>query len=258
MEYRGTTCLVTGASSGIGVEFATRFAERGADVVLVARRRDRLEELADRLSAAYGVQAVPLACDLAEPGAAGRLVAELDDAGIQVDTLVNNAGFSTFGPLIESDPGRESDQVAVNVAAVVDLTRHLLPGLVASGRGALVNLASIAAYQPLPVQAVYGASKAFVLSFTEALAYETRGTGLRVLALCPGPVDTEFFDVSDHRAAGGRHRQNPVELVDAALRSLDRRRTPPSVIPGTWNRVQSVIMQRLPRRWALELAGRRG
>lgn len=176
MTYRGTTALITGASAGLGVEYARQWAERGADVVLVARRVDRLKELAADLERRYGVTARPIAADLARPGAAAALRAELDGLGVPVHTLVNNAGFGTHGPFAGEDPARISEMIQLNVLAVTELTREFLPGLTADGRGALVTVASAAAYQPTPAMAVYGATKAFVLNFTEAVAYETRAS----------------------------------------------------------------------------------
>src|SRR4249920_2619113 len=185
-RYRGTNVIITGASSGLGAEFAARFAARGAGVVLVARREDRLRDLAQKLEREHDVSAVPLALDLGRPDAAAQLRGMLDERGIRVHSLLNNAGFGTKGAFIDSDPERMQQMVALNIATLVSLTREFLPDLVASGDGVLVNLASTAAYQPVPSMAVYAASKAFVLSFTESIAYETRGTGLGVLALSPG------------------------------------------------------------------------
>lgn len=186
MTYRGTVALITGASAGLGVEFARQWAERGADVVLVARRLDRLEELARDLEKRHGIRATPIAADLALPGAGAALHAELEARGIRIQTLINNAGFGSHGPFLEQDPAQIDRMIQLNVAAVAGLTRAFLPDLAADGRGALVTLASTAAYQPTPAMAVYGATKAFVLSLTEAIAFETRASSLRVLAVSPG------------------------------------------------------------------------
>jgi short-subunit dehydrogenase len=256
MTYRGTTALITGASSGIGEEFAARFAERGADVVLVARREERLRTLAAELESRYGVAATPLAHDLAAPGAAAALRAELDARGIRVDTLIGNAGFGARGVFAETDPARLDAMIQLNVAALTAITREFLPDLIASGRGALVNIASVVAYQPTPHMAVYGATKAFVLSFTEAIAYETRNTGLRVLALSPGSTATEFFEIAGAEEIAGRGMQSPAQVVDTALRSLDRRRTPPSVVSGAANAIAATLAGIVPRRVALGASGR--
>ncbi|MFJ3722900.1 SDR family NAD(P)-dependent oxidoreductase [Streptomyces sp. NPDC090045] len=256
MTYRGTTALITGASAGLGVEFARQWAERGADVVLVARRVDRLEELAADLERRYGVKARPIAADLARPGAAAALRAELDALGIPVHTLINNAGFGSHGPFAAEDPARISEMIQLNVLAVTELTREFLPALTADGRGALVTVASAAAYQPTPAMAVYGATKAFVLNFTEAVAYETRTSPLRVLAVSPGPVRTEFFDVVGSRDAAVGRMATPEQVVTAARRALDRGRTPASIVVGLGNRLSATASALAPRRLALTVAGR--
>lgn len=255
-QYRGSTVVITGASSGLGAEFARRFAERGADVVLVARRADRLQELAAGLEREYGVRAHPVPLDLGRPDAPDRLRDWLDRNGVRVDGLVNNAGFGTKGGFADSDPARELEQIALNVTALVALTRELLPELIASGRGVLVNLASTAAYQPCPQMAVYGATKAFVLSFTEALAAEARGSGLRVLSVAPGPTRTEFFDVLGDRSAAVGRFQTPAQVVSTTLRALDRRRTPASVVSGVANAVTARAAGLLPRRLVLAISDR--
>ncbi|MER7764859.1 SDR family oxidoreductase [Streptomyces sp. NPDC097619] len=256
MTYRGTTALITGASSGLGAEFARQWAARGADVVLVARRADRLEELAGDLNERYGTTAHVLAADLAAPGAAAALRSALDSRGLSVQTLVNNAGFGSHGPLAAQDPDRIGEMIRLNVTAVAELTRAFLPALTADGRGALVTVASAAAYQPTPSMAVYGATKAFVLSFTEAVAYETRHTPLRVLAVSPGPVRTEFFDVVGSRDAAVGRMAGPEQVVAAALRALDRRSTPPSIVAGLGNRLSAMAAGLAPRRLSLAVAGR--
>lgn len=253
MDHRGTTALITGASSGLGEQFATDLAARGADLVLVARRGDRLEALAARLRAAHGTRVLPLATDLARPDAVPELVAALTEHRAAVTTLVNCAGFGLTAPFLRASRGTSADQVALNVTTVVELTRSLLPGLVASGRGALVNVASLAGHQPAPGMAVYGATKAFVLSFTEALAVELRSTGVRVLCLSPGSTRTEFYTVSGTSDRGARF-QSPEQVVATALRALDRRRTPASVVSGRANRVLAATSRVLPRRLVLTLA----
>jgi short-subunit dehydrogenase len=254
--YRGTTALITGASAGLGTEFATRFAQRGADVVLVARREERLRALADELERAHGVTATVIGLDLASPDAAARLRRELDDRGIRVHSLVNNAGFGMKGGFAEADAARIAEMVQLNVSALVGISREFLPELVAEGRGVLVNIASTGAYQPCPNMAVYGATKAFVLSFTEALAYETKDSGLGVLALSPGATRTEFFDVvGTADAAVGRY-QTPEQVVSLAFRELDRGDTPPSVVSGRANAVTAKLVGFMPRRLALSISGR--
>ncbi|HEX5858489.1 MAG TPA: SDR family oxidoreductase [Microbacterium sp.] len=254
MTYRGTTALITGASSGLGAEFATRLAERGADVVLVARREDRLRELAGRLERDHKVTATVVPLDLTAPGAARTVRAALGGRGIQ--TLVNNAGFGIRGAFVDEDPARIESMLQLNVMALTALTREFLPDLIRTGTGALVNIASTAAYQPCPNMAVYGASKAFVLSLTEAIAHETRDTGLSVLALSPGATSTEFFEVVGTPDAAVGNFQTSAQVVATALRALDRKDTPPSVISGIKNRTLATLGGLVPRRLSLAAAGR--
>ncbi|ROR80091.1 hypothetical protein SAMN06295974_1987 [Plantibacter flavus] len=243
------TVLITGASSGIGAAFARAFAARGSDLVLVARRRDRLDALAGELQAAHGVRVLPLAQDLSEPAAVNRITEALAEADIRITGLVNNAGFGTFGPFLQDDPGHLVLEIAVDVSAPVQLSAALLPALVAAGSGFLINVASMAAYTPTPRMAVYGASKAFVLSFTEALWAETRGTGVTVFALSPGATSTEFNAVvgTEDATAGARMR-TPEDVVATALVHLARRNPGPSVIDGRVNRVSSGLSRVMSRR----------
>jgi short-subunit dehydrogenase len=199
-----TTALVTGASSGIGAEIAKELARRGHSVVLVARRKPQLNALADELSAQYGVRAQTISCDLGKPAARGRLPGQVADLGLEVSILINNAGFATGGPFHTSDPERELEQVRVLVEAVVGLTRAFLPSMVQRRRGAILNVSSTAAMQPLPHAAGYSAAKAYVLSFSEAIHQEVAGLGVTVTALCPGPVETDFWKGADWQVAGGR------------------------------------------------------
>ncbi|WP_330349200.1 SDR family NAD(P)-dependent oxidoreductase [Streptomyces sp. NBC_00582] len=257
VDYRGQTTLITGAGSGIGAEFARQLAARGSDLVLVGRRRERLEALAGELVPTYGVEAVALPFDLAQPLAGEALAAEVERRGLAVTSLVNNAGFGTYGPFHREDSERLRAEIAVDVTAVVDLSRAFIERLRSAGRGVLVNVASMAAYQPDPHMAVYGATKAFVLSFTEALWYESRGTGLRVIALSPGATRTEFFDVvGTLDAAGGTRLSEPADVVRDALRALDRRNPPPSVISGRLNRAMTVAGRLVSRRRMVRTMGR--
>lgn len=240
VDFGKQTVLVTGASSGIGKEFSRRLAERGSGLVLVARRKERLEELAEWLRAAHGVPVHVLAADLTQPGIGARLAEDVARLGVTVTSVVNNAGFATYGPFHDEDPERLRQEIALDVTAVVEITRAFLGSLRARGDGFLVNVASMAAHQASPFMSVYGATKAFVLSFTEGLWVEARGTGLRVMALSPGATRTEFFDVvGTEDAAGGTRLQTADQVVIAALRALDRRTTPPSVIVGRLNRLMA-------------------
>ncbi|KGH44925.1 oxidoreductase [Modestobacter caceresii] len=253
VDWAGQTTLVTGASAGIGAEFARQLAARGSDLVLVARRADRLTALAAELTAASGVRVDVVPLDLGRPAAGRALAAEVDRRGIAVTSVVNCAGFGTHGPFHSEDADRLAEMVAVDVTALVDVSRAFVDRLRAS-TGVLVNVASMAAYLPAPDMAVYAAAKAFVLSFTEALWAESRDSGLRVLVLSPGATDTEFFDVVGNDAAdGGRGRQSPQEVVATAFRALDRRNPPPSMAVGRANRASVRAVRLLTRRRAVLL-----
>jgi hypothetical protein len=199
-----SAALITGASAGIGAEIARELARRGHGVVLVARRKQRLNELAEELASEYGVRAETIASDLCKPASRSRIPGRITELGLDVDILVNNAGFATGGPFAESDPGRELEQVQVLVEAVVALTSAFLPGMVKRRSGAILNVASTAAMQPLPYAAGYSAAKAYVLTFSEAIHQEVSGQGVTVTALAPGPVETEFWDIADWQVGGGR------------------------------------------------------
>jgi len=254
MEFKGSRALVTGASSGMGEVFARELARRGADLVLAARSRGKLESLAGELRESAHVSVHVEAVDLAEQGAGLALAARLGEQDLAIDMLINNAGFGLFGPLHEADAQRIAQAVQLNVAALTELTCALLPGMRARDRGAIVNVASTAAFQPVPYMAVYGATKAYVLSFTEALWAETRGTGVRVTALCPGATDTAFFDTASENALIGR-RMAPEQVVTAAFSALDRRRS--TVVPGLGNRLLAGSTRLASRQAVARLAERR-
>jgi uncharacterized protein len=257
VTYSNQTVLVTGASSGIGRCFAEALAARRADLVLVARRADRLDDLAGELRGRHGVEVTVIPADLSDPGAAPTLAAETAARGITVTSLINNAGFGTFGPFTDEHPDRLTREIAVDVSAPVRLSHAFLPPMLAAGHGFLINVASMAAYTPTPRMAVYGASKAFVLSFTEALWAELRGTGLTVFALSPGATSTEFNSVvgTDDATAGATMR-TPADVVGTALRHLDRRRPGPSVIDGRFNRVAAATGRLATRRMTATLMAR--
>jgi short-subunit dehydrogenase len=253
MNFEGSCALVTGASSGIGEMFARELVERGANLVLVARSQDKLEALAEQLRDRSGVSVDALACDLSEPGAGAVLAARLAERGVRIDVLVNSAGFGLFGQLHEADTARTSQQVQLNVTALTELTCALLPQMCARNCGTIVNVASTAAFQPLPYMAVYAATKAYVLSFTEALWAETRGTAVRVTAICPGATDTAFFDTASEHASVGR-RMAPEQVVAAAFSALERRRC--SVIPGVRNRLLAAAPRLTPRQTVVRISER--
>ena len=254
IDYRNQTTIVTGASSGLGAEFARQLAARGSDLVLVARRADRLEALADELRHAHGVSVTVIARDLGLPDAGRALRTELESRGIHATGLVNNAGFGTHNAFSDEDPDRLQDMIALNVGALVDLSRAFIDSLTAADNGVLINVASLLGFQPTPYLAVYGATKAFVLNFTEALWEETRGTGLRVLAVCPGAMETEFYDAAGSQSADyGAKRATPQDVVRIALTTLDRHSAPPSVI--TNGRPIALASKVLPRRRVVRFMG---
>ena len=205
-----SAALVTGASAGIGAEIARELAARGHNLILVARRRERLRELAAELSESHGVRAESLSCDLAKPTSRGRLPGQAERLGLAVEVLVNNAGFATGGPFHDSDPERELQQVRLDVEAVVALTSMFVPGMVERGRGAILNVASTAGMQPMPYSAGYAAAKAYVLSFSEALHYELEPKGVTVTALAPGPVSTDFWETAGWQTTGGQRFEQAV------------------------------------------------
>ena len=186
------TAMVTGASSGIGEELARIHAERGGDLILVARRTDRLESLKEELEPAFGIKAEVITQDLAIKGAASELVSEVGARGLTVDYLINNAGFGAHGLFHEREWQVHEDMIQVNIMALSELTRLVLPGMISRKQGRILNIASHAGFLPGPLQAVYYASKAYVISFSEAIANELIGTGVTVTALCPGGTETEF------------------------------------------------------------------
>jgi short-subunit dehydrogenase len=251
------TCIVTGASSGIGVELARLLAARGHGVTLVARREDRLVALAEELAAAHGIRAEVVATDLTDEAARTRLVDTVAERGLTVDVLVNNAGLSTTGPVASSTVADELRMVRTDVEAVVHLCSAVVPGMVERGRGAVLNVASMAAFQPLPGQAGYAGAKAFVLSYTRAMAQELRGSGVTATALCPGPVETEFaaaagFDEAE--AAGSLPRVMWVSAPEVALAGIEgMERGRDVVIPGTVNRVAAGFAHLVPRRVLLPI-----
>ena len=250
------TALVTGASSGIGLEFAKLLAREGHDLVLVARRREALEELARELAVKHGVAVRVIAKDLAVPDSAAEISGELQAERI-VDILVNNAGLGLHGRFWETDLDRQIETIRVNVEALTALTGRFLPGMVARGRGRIVNLASTAAFQPGPYMAVYYATKAYVLSFSEALAQELSDTEVSVTALCPGPTVTEF------QAAAGLEDtflfKGPMRMDAAKVARLGwaaAKRGKRVVIPGLANKLLKETVRFSPRRLVLAVAGR--
>lgn len=252
MDVLGKTALVTGASNGIGEHLARQVAARGADLVLVARRGDRLAALREQILREHQERTVTvLTADLAVAGAVDDLAAQIKAAGVTVDLLMNNAGVGSHDRFVDEDPAALARQIQLNVGSLVALTAEFLPGMVARDFGAVVNVASTAAFQPVPTMAVYGATKAFVLSFTEALWGETRGTGVRVITLCPGATDTAFFDNTGKEFLTG-NRQTPAEVAKTALDALNG--SSPTVVSGLFNRLASTGYRFLPRAVMIRLS----
>lgn len=225
--------LITGASSGIGEAFARRLAEEKHNLVLVARTEEKLAALCDELMLQHGITAHYVAIDLNDYQADKRLFKETVNHGLQIDWLINNAGFGSMGPFADLDLEREMDMVGLNVMALVALTHRYLGLMVEEGEGTIINVSSTTSFQPLPFIATYAATKAFVTSFSEAIAEEYRPYGIRILALCPGGTDTNFFNASkiDEQVRMST-MQTPEEVVETALRALEKGRT--TVVSG-WN-----------------------
>ena len=254
------TCLVTGASSGIGQEIAGLLAARGLGITLVARTESKLRTLADLLVARHGVRVEVLATDLADAGARAGLPARVEALGLSVNVLVNNAGFSTLGPVYRSDPDRELAMIRTDVEAVVHLCSLFTPGMVERRSGCILNVASTAAFQPVPGQAGYGASKAFVLSYSHAIREELRSHGVSVTALCPGPVATGFAEaagIDPEEMAGAMPKVFwvPVaEVAEVGVRGMDDNRA--VAIPGLPNKVSAAFGWLSPRRVLLPVVAR--
>jgi uncharacterized protein len=250
------TVLITGASAGIGLELAKLFAADKSDLVLVARRMEKLDALAAELQRDCGIQARGLAFDLSDPQSPRAIFDALTAEGVTVGVVVNNAGFGAVGPVADLPLERQRDMVQVNVAALTELTRLFLPGMIERRSGGILNVASTAAFQPGPLMAVYYATKAYVLSFSEALAEEILGTGVRVTCLAPGPTATEFAAV-----AGTEHkllfRLGTMDARTAALagyRGFRRGRT--LVIPGLKNKLGAFAVRLAPRAWVRKVVKR--
>jgi short-subunit dehydrogenase len=252
------TALVTGASSGIGAAIAAELASRGFSLILVARREERLLSLATELSSEHGIDVEVIAADLADEGGRDRLQQELGGRGRAVEVLVNNAGFGHQADFARSPRERMVEMVRVNVEAVVDLTSRFIGPMVDRGRGSVINISSTAAFQPLPGSAVYAASKSFVLSFSEAIRTELRGTGVTVTAVCPGPAKTEFTEVA---GVGGVEERTPgavwTSVEEIARQAVDgAKRDKRVVVPGMLNRASAIAGQHSPRAVVLPLISR--
>ena len=244
-----STAVVTGASSGIGADIARELADRGHGVTLVARREDRLIALAEEIESKRHVRTDVIASDLSDKAARERLVEEVRARGRKVAVLVNNAGFGSAGQFQDLDLDGELRMVRTNVEAVVHLCGEYVPAMVERGEGAVLNVASTAAFQPLPRQSTYSASKAFVLAFTESLSSDLKGTGVTATALCPGPVKTEFTEQHEGFDAAASTPDfiwmSAEECARVAIKGLERGKR--VVVPGVGNRIGTLAGQHAPR-----------
>lgn len=241
--------LVTGASGGIGEAIAREFAKRGYDLVLVARSEDKLRRIGEELHSAHGANAHVITADLALPGAGSAMAAQLRSDGLDIDVLVNNAGFADFGEFRTADLAKTMAMISLNIATLTELTRELLPAMVARRRGCLLNVASTAAFMPGPLMAVYYATKAYVLSFSEAIHEELRGTGVTVTALCPGPTESGFqaaAAMEDSKLVKGRKIMSAEKVAEIGVGAALRGR--PVAMTGLKHALQAITPKFLPRR----------
>ncbi len=255
MELKGKTALVTGASSGLGSCFAEQLARRGVNLVITARRAERLEKLAGELSDRHGVQVSCLPLDLAEPGAAKRLFDQTEGAGRPIDILINNAGFASFGPFSRQSWETVNKLILVDILALTELTHRFIQAMVPRKRGHILNVASFAAYMPVPGHAVYASAKTYVRNFTEALAHEIRKTRVRACCLCPGSTATEFWEVAGQKRPPFLIRatmSSPEKVARIGLKALFRRRR--NVVSGFLNKLVVWLTRFSPRRFAVRLA----
>jgi short-subunit dehydrogenase len=242
-SYSGKTALITGASSGIGEAIAQLLAARGMNLLLVARSEDKMAALAQALSGQYGIRAEFVPINLCREDAAQAVYRRTQALGMRVDLLVNNAGMGTYGSFETLAPSQEHEEIQLNVAALVDLTHTFVPEMVEKQAGGVINVASLAAFQPLPYQTVYGATKAFILSFSLALWAEYRKTGVRIVALCPGATATNFFaEMGDVPLMNKRRSSRAAAMT--GLRALERGR--PYVVDGRRNAFTAQITHRTP------------
>lgn len=247
------TTLITGASSGIGEAFARALATRGHNLLLVARSEDKLITLCSELGRIRSIHCQYVALDLLKPEAPARLFEETEKRGLDIDLLINNAGFGSMGDFASLELERELNIIDLNVRSLVDMTHRFLQPMRARKSGAIINVASTAGFQPVPYMATYSATKAFVLSFSEALWEENRAHGIEVMALCPGVTETGFFEASQMDKPPARTVQTAEEVVEVALRGLSRRKS--SIISGWPNRLMVALERFLPRSVVVKTVG---
>lgn len=248
------TTLITGASSGIGEVFARKLAARGHNVLLVARSEDKLITLCNELGRSNSIRAQYVALDLSQPESPARLFEEAERRSLQVDMLINNAGFGSMDEFAKLDLSRELNMIDLNIKSLVDLTYRFIQPMLERKEGTIINVASTAAFQPVPYMATYAATKAFVLSFSEALWEENRSHGIKVMALCPGVTDTNFFEAARGQKPPARVSQTPEDVVDTALRGLARGRS--HIISGWTNFLMTQSERLAPRSLITRVAGR--
>jgi short-subunit dehydrogenase len=248
------TTLITGASSGIGEVFARKLAARGRNVLLVARSEEKLITLCNELGRSSSIRAQYVALDLSRPESPANLFEEATKRGLSVDMLINNAGFGSMGEFGKLDLARELNMIDLNIKSLVELTYRFLPPMIERRQGTIINVASTAAFQPVPFMATYAATKAFVLSFSEALWEENRPHGIKVIALCPGVTDTNFFEAAHGHKPPARVAQTPEEVVDTALRGVERSKS--HIISGWTNFLMTQSERFVPRSLVIRLAGR--
>ena len=253
-----STALVTGASSGIGVEIARALAARGHGVTLAARRDQPLRRLAAELTTEHSIRAEAIAADLAEASDRDRLAAAIEALGLSVEILVNNAGVGSYGSFSSLSREAELAMVRLNVEAVTDLQARYLPAMVERGRGAVINISSTSAFQPMPGMATYAASKAFVLNQGEALHQELKGSGVTVTTVCPGPIQTDFAETSGTDSVGDDLPEmfwmSPEELAEDAIEAAEQGKR--GIVPGGFNRAGSLLGRWTPRTAVLPLVDR--
>ena len=251
-DYKGSWALVTGASKGLGAAFAKALAQRGANLVLVARSTDELEALSAALSETYKTRNTILSVDLTDPSAPKRIADEINRLGVPIDLLVNNAGFGLTDEFLSHDPQQESNEIEVNIKALVALTHHFGNAMAARRKGGIINVASNASFQPLPYMATYAATKAFVLHFSEAIHHELAGKGVHVMASCPGPTATSFFDnTATHTSS--KDMDSSESVAKRTLEAFDQQRA--VGYPGRMSvRLTSLLPRLLPRALVVRIA----
>lgn len=236
--------LITGASGGIGEAFARRLAAEKHNLVLVARSEDKLRQICDELSAKHGITANFVALDLTKVDADRKLFAETEKNGVEVDFLINNAGFGSMGYFAEEDRERELEMIALNISTLVGLTHLYLQKMCERGRGTIINVSSTASFQPIPFMATYAATKAFVSSFTEAIAEEYKPFGITISAVCPGPTDTNFFAEANAQPLKAKGMETPEQVVEVALAAVGSGRA--KAISGLTNKIGAFFGSLVP------------